>query len=155
MRSVPGAAFRFVWNPDASAFGSQGHSVTAAYPGNAYVDVIGLELYDWNWGPPETTQAAWKHTFLPQLSTAARFARSKRKPLSLDEWGVVITHHHGFGDDPYFIKQMIEWMKSPSNDVAYESYFNGNTLSPGGSPDLNLLGRNFPKSLSVFATNLS
>jgi len=154
MRSVPGASFRFVWNPDASAFGPQGHSVTAAYPGNAYVDVIGLELYDWNWGPPETPQAAWKYTFLPELSTAEHFARSMGKPLSLSEWGVVTANSHGFGDDPYFIKEMIQWIKSPTHNVVFESYFNGNTIAAGGSPTLDLLGGNFPKSLSVFATSL-
>jgi len=154
MRSVPGAAFKFVWNPDASAFGFHPLWVGSAYPGNAYVDVIGLELYDWNWGPPETPQAAWKYTFFPQLSNALRFARSRGKPLALSEWGVVIPSSHGFGDDPYFITHMIAWMKSPRHDVTYESYFNGNTLLPGGSPDLNLLGGNFPRSLSAFAASL-
>ena len=154
MRAVPGAAFRFVWNPDASAFTAKGYSVTAAYPGKSYVDVIGLELYDWNWGPPETTQSAWKHTFLPQLTIADRFALSQGKPLSLDEWGVVTATTHGFGDDPYFINHMIKWMESPRHHVAYESYFNGNTVSPGGSPNLDLLGGNFPMSLSAFVASL-
>jgi Glycosyl hydrolase family 26 len=154
MRSVPGAAFRFVWNPDAAAFVQHDYSVSAAYPGNAYVNVIGLDIYDWNWGQPETTQSAWKHTFLPQLTAAEGFAQSLRKPLSFDEWAVVIPSHHGFGDDPYFINHMINWMNSPSNDVAYESYFNGDTTASGGSPDLDLKGGNFPQSLSAFEADL-
>ena len=41
--------FRFVWNPDAGAFTQAGYSVAAAYPGDAYVDVIGLDAYDQSW----------------------------------------------------------------------------------------------------------
>jgi beta-mannanase len=154
MRSVPGAAFKFVWNPDASAFVSQGYSVTAAYPGNSYVNVIGLDLYDWYWGTPKTPQAAWKDTFLPQLSAAESFAQSQGKPIAFDEWSVVTTNLHGFGDDPYYINHIINWMKSPSHNVVYESYFNGNTPSAGSSPNLNLLGGNFPQSVSAFAAKL-
>lgn len=154
MRSVPGAAFKFVWNPDAAAFVQHDYSISAAYPGNAYVNVIGLDIYDWNWGQPETTQLAWKHTFLPQLTAAESFARSQGKPISFNEWAVVIASHHGFGDDPYFINHMINWMNSPSHKVAYESYFNGDTTAPGGSPDLNINGGNFPQSLSAFENDL-
>ncbi len=154
MRSVPGAAFRFVWNPDALAFATPGYSVTAAYPGDSYVNIIGLDLYDWNWGYPETPQTAWKKSFLPQLTSADNFARSRGKPIAFDEWSVVTRNSHGFGDDPYFISHMIKWMKAPRHDVAYESYFNGNDLSSGGSPNVNLLSGNFPQSLTAFASTL-
>jgi hypothetical protein len=153
MRTVSGESFQFVWNPDAQAFTTAGYSVTAAYPGNAYVNVIGLDIYDTNWGARETSQALWTNTFLPQLSAAESFAQSQGKPIALDEWAVT-TANHGLGDDPYFINNMINWMKSPSHDVVYESYFNGDSLSPGVNPDANLLGGNFPKSLSAFAADL-
>ena len=64
MRSVPGEQFRFVWNPDAGAFTQSGYSVAAAYPGNAYVDVIGLDAYDQSWAAPQTQTNAWSSTAL-------------------------------------------------------------------------------------------
>ena len=62
MRSVSGEQFRFVWNPDAGAFTQSGYSVAAAYPGNAYVDVIGLDDYDQSWATPQTPANAWSST---------------------------------------------------------------------------------------------
>ena len=62
MRSVSGEAFRFVWNPDAAAFTDSGYSVAAAYPGNSYVDVIGLDAYDQTWATPQTPANAWSST---------------------------------------------------------------------------------------------
>ena len=65
MRSVPGEQFRFVWNPDAGAFTQSGYSVAAAYPGNAYVDVIGLDAYDQSWAMPQTPTNAWSRPRCP------------------------------------------------------------------------------------------
>ena len=154
MRAVPGAAFRFVWNPDASAFVSKTYSVALAYPGDAYVDVIGLDLYDMNYGGPETPQQAWSNNYLPQLSAASSFAQSHAKPLALCEWGVVSTASHGLGDDPLYINDMTSWMKSPGNDVLYESYFNSNTRASDGGVNFNLIGGGFPNSLAAFTADL-
>ena len=144
MRSVPGAAFKFVWNPDAAAFTSSTYNVQLAYPGSSYVDVIGLDLYDFNW-TASTPSAAWTNSFLPQLTAAATFANSQGKPIALTEWGVVMTP--GYGDDPSYINNMIAWMRS--HNVAYEAYFNGNA-----DLNANLIGGNFPKSLSAFSADL-
>jgi hypothetical protein len=62
MRSVPGERFRFVWNPDAEAFSSQSYKVGLAYPGNAYVNVIGLDAYDQAWVTPLTPANAWNES---------------------------------------------------------------------------------------------
>ena len=113
MRSVAGEQFRFVWNPDAGAFTQSGYSVAAAYPGNAYVDVIGLDAYDQSWATPQTPANAWTTTTLPTLTAAQQFASSNGKPLAFSEWGVTIrSDGHGLGDDPYYINQMVAWMKN-------------------------------------------
>ena len=52
MRSVAGEKFQFVWNPDVGAFAEAGYNVTLAYPGNAYVNVIGVDAYDETWATP-------------------------------------------------------------------------------------------------------
>ena len=151
MRSVSGEHFRFVWNPDAGAFTQSGYSVAAAYPGNAYVDVIGLDAYDQTWATPQTPVNAWSSTTLPALTAAQRFASSKGKPLAFTEWGVAIrSDGHGLGDDPYFINQMVSWMKNPTNDVTYETYFDDNS---GGVNSL-ITGVSFPSSLAALSADL-
>jgi hypothetical protein len=152
MRSVSGEAFRFVWNPDAGAFTASGYSVQAAYPGNAYVDVIGLDLYDQTWATPQTPANAWSSTVSPALTAAQKFAASEGKPLALPEWGVVIrSDGHGLGDDPYYINHMIAWMKTASNNVVYESYFD---YDDGGGDNSTITGGLFPNSLAAFDADL-
>jgi hypothetical protein len=149
MRSVPGENFRFVWNPDAGAFTQSGYSVAGAYPGNAYVDVIGLDAYDQSWATPQTPANAWTSTTLPTLTAAQQFASAHGKPLAFAEWGVAIrSDGHGLGDDPSFIRQMASWMENPSNNVTYETYFDDNS---GGVNSL-ITGGSFPNSLAAFST---
>ena len=49
MRSVPGQHFRFLWTvfPDTAA-------AIDAWPGAAYVDLVGTDVYDWYGGPHNT-----------------------------------------------------------------------------------------------------
>jgi hypothetical protein len=149
MRSVPGEQFRFVWNPDAGAFTQSGYSVAAAYPGNAYVDVIGLDEYDQSWATPQTPANAWASTALPALTAAQQFASANGKPLAFGEWGLAIrSDGHGLGDDSYFINQMVSWMKN--NNVTYEAYFDANS---GGVNSL-ITGGSFPSSLAAFSADL-
>ncbi len=154
MRAVPGAEFKFVWNPDASVFVSKSPLVKAAYPGDTYVDVVGLDLYDMNWGGPETPQSAWTNTYLPQLTAAASFAHSQNKPIAICEWGTLVPAEHGLGDDPLYVNDMIKWMQNPSHNVVYESYFNSNTLTASAGVNQNLTGGNFPNSQATFTNDL-
>jgi hypothetical protein len=149
MRSVSGEQFRFVWNPDAGAFTQSGYSVAAAYPGNAYVDVIGLDDYDQSWATPLTPTNAWASTQVPALTAAEQFASANGKPLAFCEWGVTIrSDGHGLGDDPYFVNQLVSWMES--NDVTYESYFDANS----GGVNSQITGGSFPDSLAAFHADL-
>src|SRR6202453_3633679 len=151
MRSVSGEHFRFVWNPDSGAFTESGYSVAAAYPGNDYVDVIGLDAYDQSWATPQTPTNAWSSTSLPSLTAAQQFASAEGKPLAFPEWGVTIrSDGHGLGDDPYYINHMVAWMETGSNDVAFESYFDDST---GGVNSL-ITGGSFPESLAAFSADV-
>jgi len=151
MRSVAGEAFHFVWNPDAGAFTEAGYSVQAAYPGNAYVDVIGLDAYDQTWATPQTPANAWSSTLLPGLTAAQQFASSVGKPLALAEWGVIVrSDGHGLGDDPYYINHMVSWMETASNDVAYEAYFDYDASGLNSQ----ITGGSFPNSLAAFTADL-
>ncbi len=52
MRSVPGAHFTYVWNPSRGDNGPKDRAMgnlADYYPGDQYVDVIGMDVYDTSW----------------------------------------------------------------------------------------------------------
>ena len=155
MRSVPGENFKFVWNPDLYVFQSNSsYDVALAYPGNAYVDVIGLEAYDESWAVPQTPINAW-NSLLPVLTAAQQFAAARGKPLALPEWGVTIcSNGHGLGDDPLYINNFTAWMKDPSNDVVYESLFDV-VATDGSGVNAFMTGGDFPRSLTAFSADMA
>ena len=73
MRSVPGQHFRFFWTafPGAAA-------ATDAWPGAAYVDLVGTDVYDWYGGPDDT----YPHTASGQLDHDASGGRSSPSPAA-------------------------------------------------------------------------
>jgi hypothetical protein len=144
MRSVPGENFSFVWNPDAGAFIESGYNVEMSYPGNAYVNVIGIDAYDESWASPHTPAGAWSVTTLPALSAARAFAAAQGKPLAVCEWGIAFDGQ-GLGDDPLFVNNMAAWMQNSANDVVYESYFNYD-----GTSNSVLTNGQAPASLAAF-----
>jgi Glycosyl hydrolase family 26 len=150
MRAVPGASFQFVWNPQATAFTEAGYSVRAAYPGDAYVNDVGIDFYDQSAGTA-TSATAWADLSQPALSAASSFAGAEHKPIVVCEWGVALqAGGQGPGDDPLYVANMIAWMKDPANHVVYESYFDYNALPSGGGIDAKITGGQFPRSLSTF-----
>lgn len=161
MRAVPGANFKYIWNPDAYAFdgGAEdtvypGYNVSLAWPGASYVNYIGVDLYDYAPAPGYTPTEEW-NWILPQLTStnsdalgAEAFAAKYDVPLAFPEWGVAAPESglYGLGDDPNYINQMYCVMTNPDNNVAWESYSNTsydnwNTEITGGS---------FPNSLAAF-----
>ena len=123
MRAVsPG--LRFDWNP---TLGTAGMStgVEAAYPGDAYVDYIGTDVYDQSWGSNYTDPAFRWNEFVTQkngLNWVASFAAAHGKPITIPEWGLSIrADGHGGGDNAYFIQHMYDWITS--HNVAFDMYF--------------------------------
>ncbi len=122
MRAVPGASFSFDWNPSG---GLVSWNINNAYPGDAYVDEVGLDRYDQTWNSPQTPQVAWNDlTTMPDgMNWLASFGTAHAKPITLPEWGVSTrSDGHGLGDDPSFVNRMETWIAS--NHVAWTSYFN-------------------------------
>jgi hypothetical protein len=119
MRSVPGQHFKFLW----TVF-MDDSSVAESWPGSAYVDYIGTDIFDWYGGDnntyPHTAsgaldhQAKWRQilTFKPGgLNWIAAFSRATGKPIIIPEWGLDF-HTFGGQDDPLFITNMMAWMKA-------------------------------------------
>jgi hypothetical protein len=119
MRSVPGQHFKFLWTLYMS-----NTSVAESWPGSAYVDYIGTDVFDWYGGPnytyPHTASGApdYQEKWQQILTTApgglnwmAAFARATAKPVIIPEWGLDF-HTFGGGDDPLFITNMMAWMRA-------------------------------------------
>lgn len=134
MRKVPGQHFKFLWTvyPTTS-------SVAESWPGGAYVDYIGTDIFDWyggaNYTYPHTASGAldhgqkWQQILTTEpggLNWTAAFSRATGKPIVIPEWGL---DFHAFGgqDDPFFITSMMAWMKAHD---AIGLYWAGLHVSP-------------------------
>ena len=136
MRAVPGAAFRFSWNVN-NGLGTQ--PAENCYPGDAYVDEVGIDSYDWGWAPDggPMTSAADRWTQIRAgnrgLDFWAAFAKQHGKQITVPEWGLVSTSTdiHGGGDDTYYIQAMHDWLAA--QDLGYEAYFDWGTFRISGT----------------------
>lgn len=142
LRSVPGQRFTFDWNPIAGVWDGL-PDAAQAYPGDAYVDRIALDVYDGNFypqgwrpgvDPPPTRQVrdeVWDHILNGPdgLERWRQFAVEHAKPLSIPEWGLQLwtTGDGGLvwggGDNPAFIERMHAIIADPSWNVAYHAYW--------------------------------
>jgi hypothetical protein len=121
---------RIVWNPQ--GFGAPdvpGNSPQAYYPGDAYVDVVGDDLYDLR-GHGATWAAAEK-----------LYRGYSTKPFAFPEWGV-----WGF-DDPQFVRRMAAWIRGHAR-VEFIAYFSGR---PGSVWDL----ASKPASLAAYRAGIT
>lgn len=99
------------WNPNSGQGGVE--RAMKAWPGDDYVDVIGLDVYDWSYEEPVTMDGG--------LNDWAEHARAKGKKMSLPEWGA-----HGVkgrGDNPAFVKDVMGWAEENADIVVMMSYF--------------------------------
>lgn len=137
MRGVPGAAFRFDWNVN---LGSSAMPASAAYPGDAYVDDVGVDVYDWEWAASTATPQqrwSWIRTQAYGLDWVAGFASTHRKGVTVPEWGLAPPEQMqggGGGDDPYYVRSLLAW--AAHRHATYQSYFNWreHRLDTGGFP---------------------
>ena len=119
MRSVPGQHFKFLW----TVFMTNA-SVAESWPGSAYVDYIGTDIFDWYGGPnytyPHTASGAldhqgkWQQILTAEpggLNWMAAFSQATGKPIIIPEWGLDF-HTFGGQDDLLFITNMMAWMKA-------------------------------------------
>jgi Glycosyl hydrolase family 26 len=121
MKSVPGARFRFDWNPTIADGPTE-----AAYPGDDVVDIIGLDVYNQSWPSISSPTLRWEYLLLHPngLMWHRNFAAAHGKPRSFPEWGTgTRPDGHGGGDDPEFIRNMLAWMQT-GGPVEYGCYWN-------------------------------
>ena len=153
MRSVTGAKFSFDWNV---AVGTSSWDATLAWPGDAYVDSVGQDVYDVKWGDSTATPAArftslveGSGKFRQGMAFWANFATAHGKPVSFAEWALVASGASmsagGEGkDDPYYIQHMHDWFTT--HPTAFEIYFD-RTATDG---DHQLNGGKFPQAAALY-----
>ena len=138
MRSVAGAHFSFVWNV---AHQVRDLSLVNFYPGDRYVDVIGLDAYDF--GTANATGSSFTALAAEPggLNDVMRFARAHHKPFAVPEWGLLPHGSQGRGrDDPSYVDGIARITRS--KDVAFSGYWYAH------SDTMSLL-RNSPASLAA------
>lgn len=118
MRAVPGANFKFEWNPTR---GDQGvGNLANYYPGDNYVDIVGLDVYDQEWASYPGPVAEWQHMLTQSygLNWLVQFGIQHNKPISIPEWGMGWTQSGevGGGDNAYYVQQMANW--AATNNVS-------------------------------------
>ena len=161
MRAVPGAdKLHFDWVGSA---GKTDYSLEDAYPGDTFVDFIGMNLgegtndrsiYPY---PPFVSDSerlyrqkkAWNIVYCPALEKLNSFAKAHNKPFSIPMWNLAAGHERNSGlDAPYFIESMYRYIQDPANNIYFASYFeyyHYSRLSPTGG-----YVSTWPKSTEAF-----
>ena len=98
MRSVPGQDFRFDFAPSR---GRDAIPWTQCYPGDDFVDIVGMDAYDQPRGLTFDQQVSEPYG----LQHHVDFARAHDKPISYPEWGLFRN-----GDNITWMLRMLAWM---------------------------------------------
>lgn len=139
LRLAPGEHFLIDWNPNSCAYNL---GFSRIYPGNAYVNIMGIDLYDASCNAPKTKYSFAKLASEPAgLSSFEAFAAAHKKPMSLPEWGLSTIPS---GDDPLFIDGI--GLAFDTRDFAFESYFDYSSKKITALP----LGTRTPLSIVAF-----
>jgi hypothetical protein len=147
MRAVPGSHFLFVWNPNIC---TSDMPLSAWYPGNSYVDIIGVDAYDkdcrtfktvaqegWKAYSTDSSNKRAKDPDFASLVNIEAFAVAQGKPMSFPEWGLYTGN-----DDSAYVAYIAQMFKS--GDFAFQSYFDNNNdrIAP--------LGSSIPKATAAY-----
>ncbi len=132
--SARSTAPKLQWDWDVNRGVSKGlANPVLAYPGNAYVSMIGIDSYD-SW-PSAATAAGWQVQLNgPQgLTYWLKFAKAHSKLLSVPEWGSMATGTNAGGDDAKYVTDMRSFFAANASEIAFEANFQGTGSTTGGS----------------------
>lgn len=117
--------FLFEWTPNIGTDGST--DIEAAYPGDEYVDIIGMDFY-WDsqgkWSIKDPVEA-WDYMLNQPygLNWLSDFAEQQGKPIAISEWGL-----NSDNAAPY-IEAAMQWFED--NNVLYQNYWESNSAFDG------------------------
>ncbi len=100
--------------------------LTALYPGDDVVDIVGCDHYD-HYTVISHTSKQFRQALTPKkaagLQDTLDFARAHGKKFGVPEWGLTAEAAHGGGDNTYFMHAMYMWFSANAKDIAFENYF--------------------------------
>jgi len=110
---------------------SQDGDWQTSYPGDEYVDIVGLDFYD-AW-PPFYNDALFQSeaSKSPSLFTLSQFARDHGLLMVIDEGGNA-HNPEGGGDNPFYWEKMWQWLNANTDILAWHVIYN----DPGAPADL-------------------
>jgi hypothetical protein len=131
LRQATGEHFLIDWNPNACV---ENVPYANFYPGNAYVDILGLDFYDVGCDQPTTALTFSQLANEPAgLTSFEQFANAQGKPMSFPEWGLSSTPS---GDDPGYINGIGSAVEN--GNFAFEEYYDvvegGTMMLDSGAP---------------------
>ena len=126
--------FNFTWCPNIGQ-----NDPTETYPGDRFVDLVGLDFYHFPRWDPKDAASAWIFMVTRPygLQWNLQFARSHRKPVCYPEWGV---SSDGF---EIYVRHMADWCRS--SDVFYHAYWDDN-----GAYEGQLTAGQYPGTFAAF-----
>jgi hypothetical protein len=121
---------RIEWNINGHGSHTCGGDAWNCYPGDDYVDVVGIDTYDHYPNAPTAEEFADRCNGSEGLCSVIDFARAHGKEVGVSEWGVIDSGHSPV-DNPVYIEQMYETFAANSDVIAYETYFNSSQHGTG------------------------
>jgi hypothetical protein len=117
--------FAIVWCPNIGQ-----RDPAPSYPGDDYVDVVGLDFYyQPKWDPHGSAEDIWTYMVTRPfgLQWHLEFSRKHNKPMAFPEWGICAD------DLGLYVKRAAAWFAS--SDVIYHAYWDSNADYPGRLSD--------------------
>jgi hypothetical protein len=156
MRTVNGFTPWVEWNFSIENVNHSTLDADLAYPGDQYVDSIGVDIYDqgayygWQFNGINYTISShaevWAQELLRDLSTQYAFALKHDKPMGITESGPIIkTDGHG-GGDTYSFNDMLSWWAVEHPRLKYLAIYN----AIDGTADSRLSVNTGPDSAPVY-----
>lgn len=128
-REYLGDTVKFDWNQ------VKNKPLFEGYPGDDYVDMIGVDCYGNSPEPPPDgngkeadycrAEGDFAKLFHPKMNAFKNFAVSHSKKIGFAEWGVTWTPPFAkVADSKWYIRGMLEYFAANSDIMGYECYFN-------------------------------
>ena len=135
---MAGEHFIIDWNPNAC---TENIPYANFYPGNAYVDILGLDFYDQSCITPNTP-ISWTQlsSETASLTSFESFAAAQGKAMSFPEWGLVSSSN---GDDAAYVNGI--GTAVATGNFAFQAYFDS------GDDGIMQLGSSTPLATAAYA----
>ncbi len=127
--------FVFEWTPNV---GPVDMNPETAYPGDKYVDVVGVDIYyNTRWDSTDAHKAFDYFVGEPfGLQWQQDFAAAHGKPTAIAEWGIN-------SDSPEYVSLMADWVAD--HDMVYQNYWESNASFQG-----KLSASQYPHAAAMF-----